>query len=158
MFAGIDQIRATAAAQGGGGRRRRARAVRRRGGEIEKIVLRGEERLQRIESDIVEIHQIDRLNQIGVVLDECVGIVLYKGLLSGLNDGVEIGIDVRLMSVNRLSSVVLLIGRTMIIHVLMANLIARVDRVRRGCDVRIVNGDVRGVRRFPLRGIDQISF
>lgn len=95
--------------------------------------------MQRIETDVIEVHQIDRLDQIGVVLDECIGIVLYKGLLSRLNDGVEIGIDIRLMSMNDLAAVVLLIRRPVVIHLLMADLIAR---VRRGCDVRIVKGDV----------------
>ena len=154
MFAGIEQIRWSAAAQ----RARRRRRARRGRREKERIVRRVEERMQRVEADVIEVHQIDRLDQIGVVLDECVGIVLYKWLLSRLNDRVEIGSDIRLMSVNDLSAVVLLIRRAVIIHVLMADLIARVDRVRRRCDVRIVKGDVRRLRRFVLRGIDHTSF
>ena len=109
----------------------RCRGVRRRrrggGRQIDDIVLGREERLKGIQTDIVEIDQVDRLDQIGVVLYERVGIVLYEGLSGTLNHCVEIRGDIRLIAVNRLSAVVLLVGRTMIIYMLMVNLIGCVD-------------------------------
>ena len=99
--------------------------------EVNQIVLRGEKRLQRVETDIIEVHQVDGLNEICIVLYKCIGIVLHKWLSTGLNHGIEIRCRIRLVSLNCLSGIVLLISRSMVIHAMMIRLIGGIDRVGR---------------------------
>jgi hypothetical protein len=79
------------------------------------------------------------LNEVRIVLHES---ILHEGLCRCLNNGVEIRRNIRLMAVHDLTGIVLLIDRTMIIHVLMRHLIRCIDRVTGQGDVRILKGDI----------------